>query len=127
MSEPGAYSVDFAIDERELVIDGRMPLTVDLGIGIDEEVQGRSLLGGRECQMPAAAELQPVLIVMAEEVCVLGRILRRLAGVHGHPAPVLDIELGPAMVTGDLARAAIRRQRQPDGEPGRDADRAPCR
>ena len=53
--------------------------------------------------MPAAAELEPVLVVVSEEVGTLRRVLGRLARIQGHPALSCDVDLGPAVVPLDLA------------------------
>ena len=53
-----------------------------------------------------------------------GWVLRGLTGVDRDPAAAPDVYLGPAMVAGNVAPGFIMRQRQADGEPGRDVDRA---
>ena len=74
-------------------------------------------------KQPPAAEFETVLVVVAEEVILPRRVLGRLAGVDRDPSPPRHIHLGPAVIAGDRARPARRRQRQADGEPRRQADR----
>src|SRR5262249_10492489 len=119
-----AVEVRAAIAIAERAVDRRVDLAVDFGIGVDEVVQGRAGLRGLEDDLSPPAELEPGLVEVAEEGAPPLGMLGRLAAVDGEPASPLDIELGPAVVAGDLPFAATLRQRQADGEAGGDALRA---
>src|SRR5213593_47869 len=82
--------------------------SVHLDVGIDEIVQRLACLRGIELQVPPRRELHAVLVVGAEEVIALVRVLGCLGRVHRHPAVPLQIELRPAVVASDLALAALR-------------------
>src|SRR5262249_22321911 len=70
------------------------------------------------------AEPQSVVSVMPEIVLALLGELRSLTGIHWHPAATLDVELRPAMIAGDQARAASFRERTSNSESGRYPNRA---
>jgi hypothetical protein len=79
-----------AVAQGDPAIDGPVWPTVDLGVGVDVEVQGRAVLGRGEGQVAAPAELDPILIVVAEEILPPRRVLDGLAGVDRDPAPRAD-------------------------------------
>ena len=65
--------------------------------------------------------MHAVLVVGAEEVGPLVQVLARLGGVDRHPAEAGEVELRPAVIARDLPLAVLGRQREADGEAGRDA------
>src|SRR5271165_606404 len=88
--------------EREPAVDGLVRSAVHLGVWVHEEVQRWPLLSRGQGQVATTAELQPILVVVPEEVISFRRVLRRLAAVYRHPAPPFHVKLGPAVVTWDF-------------------------
>jgi hypothetical protein len=84
-----------AVAEGDPALDGPVRAAVHLGIGFDEEEQGRDMLGRGDSQIAAPAELEPVLVRMADEIVPPGEVLDGLAGVDGDPAPAADSVNGP--------------------------------
>ena len=111
---PGALPVG----KRELAVDAFVRSAIHLGVGVHEEVQGWPLLGRCQGQMPATAELQPVLVVVPEEVISLRRVLRRLAAIDGNPAPPVRGDLGssPDRSTGRFGTGEVARTRRSAGK-----------
>ncbi len=59
----------------------------------------------------------------AEEVFTFVGVLRGFGCVDRHPTDAFRVELGPTVITGDLALAAIGREREPDCKPRGNAHR----
>ena len=84
-----------------------MRFAVDLDVGVDQEVQRLAVLLGNQRQVAALAEGDAVLGQVAEVVLLQLRVLVRLGDVDADPALIGRAELGPAVVAGNLAFAAL--------------------
>src|ERR1041385_5514833 len=113
-------STDPAEAEAPFEIAGGLP--VDFGIGVDEVVERLALLRRVEHEVAAERELDAVARQRAE-LSVLQSLLLRLARVDRDPTALLVVELGPAMVSADLALGAVG-DREADEESRRDPLRA---
>ena len=102
----------------------RKLLPIDFNIRINEIIQRLARLWRVQAQVAAHAELHPVHVMRAEKVVAPFRVLPGFGNVHGNPAFAVDIEIGPAMVPGDLAGASFGRQREPNFEASRNALRS---
>src|SRR5271169_4017179 len=118
----GRRLCDFA--KRKFLIKCRVRLPVDFDIGVDEIVERRPVLLGRQGQIAANGELHAVRIQRAEKVIVLGRILPGFGDIHRNPARAAHIKFRPTMVTGDFTLLRVFGKREADFKPGGDVFRA---
>jgi hypothetical protein len=77
-----------------------------------------------QAQIPSHAELHPVGVVRAKEIIAFVWMLPGFRNVHWNPSFSIDIEIGPAVISGDLAGMLVRRKRESDLEARWDALRA---
>src|SRR5712692_325552 len=112
----GRGRLQIAEGEARLQLAERFPF--HLRVGVDEIVERFAALRGAQVDIAPERELDAVRIVRPEEVIALGRILPSFRGVRGHPAETIQIELGPAVVAGNVSFGLVLRQRKADLEPG---------
>ena len=78
-------------------------LAIEFGVGIDEIVEGIAMLIGREAEVAAVGEEDAVDVMRAKEIVALGGIFPGFGSIDGNPANAIEIELGPAVVTGNVS------------------------
>ena len=71
--------------------------------GIDEVVERIAGLGRIQHQVAAHGELHAIHVMCAEEIILLAWVLPGFGDIYRNPSVVRVIELGPAVVTGNVA------------------------
>src|SRR5579872_340089 len=112
------------VAEGEVRLEVLHWLAVDLGIRVDEIVEGIAFLVGRKVNVAAVGEENTVNVVRAEEVIVLGGIFPGFGGINGHPADAIEIKLGPAVIARNVAFGFAFGQGKTDFEARGNAGRA---
>src|SRR5437660_10574473 len=97
----------------------RMLLAIHFDIWVNEVVQRVSGLLWRQSNISPNGELNTVFIPVSEEEFALFRMLPRFRDVNRHPSVIFRIEIGPAVIAGDVARMLVRWQGEADLESGR--------
>ena len=85
-------------------------LPIDFDVRIDKVVQWLAVLRRIQAQIAPHAELHAIYVVRSEEVVALLRMLPRLGDVDRNPSLAVDVEIGPAVIAGDLGGMLVGRQ-----------------
>ena len=96
-------------------------LAVEFSVGVNEVVERVTLLFGREAEVTAIGEENAVGIVSTEEIIAPGGIFRGFGSIDGNPAGSVEVELGPAVVAGDITFGFGFGERETDFEARGDA------
>src|SRR5690242_788850 len=89
-------------------------LAPEFHIGIDKVVERVSILPWSQTDISSDAELNAIFIPMAEKEFSLFRVLPGFRDIHGHPSAVLGVEVGPAVIAGNLTGVLVGRKRKSD-------------
>ena len=82
-------------------------LSVQLNVRINKIIQTLAVLPGLKLDVASDRELHPVYIMRAKEVVALFLMLPGFRDIDWYPSPIVGIELGPAVVTGNFALAVV--------------------
>src|SRR6266446_2449414 len=97
---------------------GGIGLPVYLDIRINKKVQRLPVLLGNQIDIPPQTEGDTVFGEIAEVVIAHFRVLVGFGDIDGNPILAFGLELGPAMIAGHFAAAALFGQRETDLEFG---------
>jgi hypothetical protein len=90
------------IAEGEMGLQARNWFAIELGVRVDEIVQGIALLLGREANITARGEEHAIVVMSPEQIVALGGVLGGFGGVDGNPTGTLKIKLRPTVIAGDI-------------------------
>src|SRR5260370_19645786 len=121
-SASASIDTTHAVLERELGLD-RERLSVQLRVGIDEEVERIAPLWRVEADVSSDSKLQAIVVVRPEEIVFLLWVLPGFRGVNRYPAVGLDIKLRPAVISRYGAIMLISWQRKTNLEARRNSGR----
>src|SRR5271157_2700828 len=102
--------------KAELLAHSLIGLAVNLDVRIDEIVQRRAVLFGRERDVAPGGELDAVGVHAAKEIVFLLLGLPCLRDVHRNPSGPGGIKLSPAVIAGNVALVLVLGKREADVE-----------